>query len=76
MRTEEFEELLLAWMRTVLEHSGFTLVPRFLALEKYFRLEIACKPSAVIINTMSWALQLYSNDPMQPSATRDGPVHL
>jgi hypothetical protein len=47
MRTEEFEELLLAWVRTVLEHSGFALVPRFLALEKYFSLEIACKPSAV-----------------------------
>jgi hypothetical protein len=34
--TKKFEELLLAWMRTVLEHSSFSFLLLFLGLEKYF----------------------------------------
>ncbi len=48
MRSEEFEEHLLAWVHTVLEDSCFSLRLRFLALEQFFRMEIACQPSAVI----------------------------
>jgi hypothetical protein len=45
-RTEQFEELLLAWMRTVLKHSSFSLRLRILVLEQKNGLEIACRKFA------------------------------
>ncbi len=47
----EFEELLLAWMSTVLEHSSFSLYCAsrvIFVLEQNSFLETACKPSAII----------------------------
>ena len=47
-RTEKFEELLLAWMRTVLEHGSLSLRLGILVLEQNFRLEITCSQNAVV----------------------------
>ncbi len=46
-RTEEFDELLLAWMHTVLEHGSLSLGLRILVLEHNLGLVIVCPPSAI-----------------------------
>jgi hypothetical protein len=46
-RTKQLEELLLAWMRTVLKHSTFSLRLRILVHEQNFGLEIACLQNTV-----------------------------
>jgi hypothetical protein len=47
-RTKQFEELLLAWMRTVLKQSSLSLRLRILVLEQNSGLEIACPQNAVV----------------------------
>ena len=41
-RTLKSEEVLLVWMRTVLDRRGFSLPLRICCLEQDFHLEIAC----------------------------------
>jgi hypothetical protein len=50
VRTEEIEELLLARMHPVLEHSSFCIVSRIRLLEQLenLGLVIACQPRAVV----------------------------
>ena len=48
LRTEEFEELLLAWIRAGLEQRSFSFCLLFLVPENNIRIEIASQPSAVI----------------------------
>ena len=48
VRTEEIEELLLARMRPVLEHSSFCVCFRIEPLEQNLGLVIACQPRAAV----------------------------
>ncbi len=46
--TKKIEELLLAWVHTVLEHSSFSVFLRTFGLKKTLLLEISWKPNTVI----------------------------
>jgi hypothetical protein len=63
LRAEEFEELLLAWMHTILEHGSLSLILQILVPDQNFGLVIVCLPNAVfneqkfIINTNIMKMQ-------------------
>ncbi len=46
VRTEKIEELLLAWMKQGLEHSGFSQLFRFLGLKQNSQYVFSCRPKA------------------------------
>ena len=53
-RTEKIEELLLARMHPVLEHSSFSVVVWFRFFEPNLGLEIACQPRAAVRDWLMW----------------------